>query len=284
MDIFLLEAAINGILLAGVLALLALGLNLIFGVVDVVWLAYAELMMVGMYAVFWGYDIMDWPLLLAFAVAIVIVGILGALIHFLVISPLLGKEPINQLLATGGLLFFLQSAATLFFGTEYYNLGISIPPLEIAGLYISSTRLFSFGVAIAAALLLYLFMSRTYLGTAIKAVSQDRNIVSLMGVNSRRIYMITSAIGGALAGLAACLLSLEFDVHPFVGNSFGPLLFIICVLGGLGSLKGGFVGALVVSQAIALGGYLFTTEIAYVITFGLFIVIMFFKPKGLFAR
>lgn len=284
MDIFLVEAAINGILLAGVLALLALGLNLIFGVVDVVWLAYAELMMVGMYAVFWAYGIMGWPLLLAFVTSIVIVAILGALIHLLVISPLLGKEPINQLLATGGLLFFLQSASTLFFGTEYYNLGISVPPVEIAGLYISSTRLYSFAVAIAAGLLLYLFMSRTYLGTAVKAVSQDREIVSLMGVDSRRIYMLTSAIGGALAGLAACLLSLEFDVHPFVGNSFGPLLFIICVLGGLGSLTGGFVGALIVSQSIALGGYLFTTEISYVMTFGLFIVIMFFRPKGLFSK
>lgn len=284
MDIFLVETILNGILLAGILALLALGLNLIFGVVDVVWLAYAELMMVGMYTMYGAYSVLGLPLIVAFPVAILAVGALGALVHVLVIAPLLGKDPINQLLATGGLLFFLQSAATLLFGTEYRNIGISLPPLEIGGIDLSTTRLLSFGVAITASLALYLFLSRTYLGTAIKAIAQDRGVVQLMGVDARRIYLITSAIGGALAGLAACLLSLEFDVHPFVGTSFGPLLFIICVLGGLGSLKGGLVGAIMVSQSVALGGYFLTNELAYVITFFLFILIMFVRPKGLFAK
>lgn len=284
MDIFVVETIINGLLLAGVLALLALGLNLIFGVVDVVWLAYAELVMVGMYAVLWSHSVLGLPLLLAFALSIVAIGVLGALIHVLIIAPLLGREPINQLLATGGLLFFLQSAATLIFGTEYRNLGVSLPPINIGDMFISSTRLLSFAVAVIASLLLYLFLSKTYLGTAVKAVAQDRDIVRLMGVDSRRIYIVTSAIGGGLAGLAACLLSLEFDIHPFVGNSFGPILFIICVLGGLGSLAGGFVGAFIISQSIALGGYFLTSELAYLITFGLFILVMFIRPQGLFAR
>ncbi|CAN7569305.1 branched-chain amino acid ABC transporter permease [Rhizobium sp. LjRoot30] len=284
MDMFLVEAFINGLLLAGVLGLLALGLNLIFGVVDVVWLSYAELAMVGTYGVFWTYSVLGWPLLLSFAAAIALCGVLGALIHYLIISPLLDKEPLNQLLATGGLLFFLQSMATLLFGTEFRNLGLVVPPIEIADMYISTVRAISFGVAVVASLGLYFFLSRTYLGTAIKAIAQDRDVMSLMGVNPRRLYLITSALGGGLAGLAACLLSLEFDIHPFAGNSYGPLLFIICVLGGLGSLIGGLVAALLVSEAVALGGYFLTNELAYVIAFGLFVIVMFIRPKGLFAK
>src|SRR5436309_9231875 len=106
MDIFLLEAVLNGILLGGVLALLALGLNLIFGVVDVVWIAYAELMMCGMYALYWLYAFYGLPFIGAAAVAILFVALLGVVVHYLIIEPVLGSPPINQLLATGGLLFF----------------------------------------------------------------------------------------------------------------------------------------------------------------------------------
>src|SRR5436853_6742709 len=109
MDMFLLEAAINGLLLAGVLALLTLGLNLIFGVVDVVWIAYADLVMCGMYAVYWLHSYYGWPLPLASLAAVIGVAALGMLVHLVIIAPVLRAAPINQLLATGGLLFFLQS-------------------------------------------------------------------------------------------------------------------------------------------------------------------------------
>ena len=111
-DIYLLEALINGILLGGVLALLSLGLNLIFGVIDVVWICYAELIMLGMYGMYFLYRGYHLPIVVAAAVCMVGVGILGVLLHALGIAPLLGTAPINQLLATGGVLFFLQSAAT----------------------------------------------------------------------------------------------------------------------------------------------------------------------------
>jgi branched-chain amino acid transport system permease protein len=133
-DIYLLEAIINGFLLGGILALLALGLNLIFGVIDVVWICYAELVMLGMYTVFWLYSKFGVPLVFAFIGAIVMVAILGYLVHCLIISPILGSAPINQLLATGGLLFFLQSFSTLIFGIEFRNIGVRLPVLEIFGM------------------------------------------------------------------------------------------------------------------------------------------------------
>jgi branched-chain amino acid transport system permease protein len=105
-----------------------------------------------------------------------------------------------------------------------------------------------------------------------------------MGVDQRRIYLVTSAIGGALAGLAACLLALQYDVHPFIGNQFGPVIFMICVLGGLGNMIGGFIASFIISMIIAIGGYYSNTELAYVFAFAFFIVLMFVRPRGLFSR
>ncbi|WP_374448828.1 branched-chain amino acid ABC transporter permease [Stella sp.] len=283
MDIFLLEAVVNGILLGGVLALLALGLNLIFGVIDVVWIAYAELVMCGMYAIYWLYVVQGVPLWAAAPAAVVFVAILGMLVHKLIISPILGSAPINQLLATGGLLFFLQSFATLLFGADFRNIGLRLPIIEVGDLFVSFARLMAFCVALLGMLGLWLFLKRTYVGTAIRAIAQDREIMILMGVDPKRVYLITSALGGGLAGLAAALLVLQYDVHPFIGLSFGPITFMICVLGGLGSMIGGFVAAFVMSQIISVGGFYTSIELSYVLAFLLFIVMIFVRPQGLFG-
>ena len=283
-DIYLLEALVNGVLLGGVLALLSLGLNLIFGVIDVVWICYAELIMLGMYGMYFLYSVYHAPILLAALVCIVAVGALGVILHVLVIAPLLGSAPINQLLATGGVLFFLQSAATVMFGVEFRNLGFRLPVLKVSALFISYARLLAFGAALAGMVLVYLFLTRTYTGTAIRAIAQDRQIMTLMGVDSRRIYLVTSGLGGGLAGLAACLLVLQYDVHPFIGLSFGPITFLICVLGGLGNFVGGFVAAFVFAELISLGGLYLDLEWGYVFAFAFFIVMMFVRPAGLLAR
>jgi branched-chain amino acid transport system permease protein len=284
MDLYLVEAIINGILLGGVLALLALGLNLIFGVIDVVWIAYADIVMCGMYVIYFLYASYGVPLPLAFLIAIVAMAGFGMVVHLVIISPVLNSAPINQLLATGGLLFFLQSFATLLFGTDFRNIGVRLPILEVASVYISFARLIAFGVGLVGAVVLYVFLKRTYIGTAIRAIAQDRDIIGLMGVDQRRIYLVTSAIGGALAGLAACLLALQYDVHPYIGNTFGPVIFMICVLGGLGNMIGGFIASFIISQIISIGGYYSSTELAYVFAFAFFIVLMFIRPRGLFAR
>jgi branched-chain amino acid transport system permease protein len=284
MDIYLVEAIINGVLLGGVLALLALGLNLIFGVIDVVWIAYSDIVMCGMYLIYWLYVGLGWPLLLASAVTITSLAVFGILVHLLIIEPILGSPPINQLLATGGLLFFLQSFATLVFGTDFRNIGVRLPVIEFEGVYISFARLLAFGTALIGSIALYFFLKRTFIGTAIRAIAQDRDIIGLMGADRRRIYLITSMIGGALAGFAACLLALQYDVHPFIGNTFGPLIFMICVLGGLGDMIGGFIAAFVISQIISIGGYYSNTELSYVLAFTFFIVLMFVRPRGILTR
>ena len=268
----------------GVFGLLALGLNLVFGVIDVVWICYAELIMLGMYAMYFLYTGYAAPFPLAAVISIIGVGILGVLLHVLVIQPLLGTAPINQLLATGGVLFLLQSAATVMFGIDFRNLGIRLPVLDLAGMYISYARVLAFGAALIGMIALYLFLARSYTGTAIRAIAQDRQIMPLMGVDVRRLYIITSLIGGALAGLASCLLVLQYDVQPFIGLTFGPIIFLICVLGGLGNIVGGFVAAFLFAEIISVSGLYLDLEWGYVFAFGFFVVLMFVRPQGLLAR
>jgi branched-chain amino acid transport system permease protein len=207
----------------------------------------------------------------------------GAALHQFVIRPVLAAEPINQLLVTGGVLFFLQAAATFAFGIEFKNIGVTFPPIVISEISFSMPRLIAFGVALAGMLAMYLFLKRTYLGTAIRAISQDRSIMPLMGVNPHRIFILTSALGGGLAGLAACLLVLQYDIHPAIGLSFGPITFLICVLGGLGNMAGGFIAAFIFAQFISVGGFFLAVEWGYVIAFVFFIAVMFWRPQGIWG-
>ena len=282
LDIFFLEALLNGILLAGLLALLALGLNLVFGVIDVVWICYAELVMVAMYGIHYAYK-GGMPFLIAALFGILIAALAGAILHVLVIRPVLETAPINQLLVTGGVLFFLQAVATMAFGVEFKNVGISLGSISVADMSFSRSRIIGFVVALVGMLGLWLFLTRTYIGTAIRAIAQDRQIMPLMGVNSKMIYLVTSAVGGGLAGLAAALMVLNYDIYPQIGLQFGPLVFMICVLGGLGNMIGGFVAAFIISQFIAVGSSCFHTEWGYAVAFLFFIVAIFFKPHGLFG-
>jgi branched-chain amino acid transport system permease protein len=283
-DIYLLEVVVSGFLLGGVLALLALGLNLVFGVIDVVWICYAEMIMLGMYGMYFMVTVWHVPYVIAAIIAVAGVGILGVALHIIVIQPLLEAAPINQLLATGGVLFFLQSFATVVFGIDFRNLGIRLPVLSIGELPISYARLLAFGVALVSMLAVWLFLTRSYIGTAIRAIAQDRQIMPLMGVDSRKIYLVTSMVGGSLAGLAACLLVLQYDVHPFIGLSFGPIIFMVCVMGGLGNMIGGFIAAFIFAEIISVGGLYLDLEWGYVFAFCFFIAMMFARPQGILAR
>src|SRR5256885_4949738 len=161
-DIYLLEAMVNGILLGGVLALLALGLNLIFGVIDVTWICYAELVMIGMYGMYFMVQVYGLPYWIAAPLTILLVAALGAALHYIDIAPLLTAPTINQLLATGGVLLILQSFATVAFGIEFRNLGIRLPVLMFGDMNFSYARLLSFAAALIAMVTVDLFLTPAF--------------------------------------------------------------------------------------------------------------------------
>src|SRR2546430_2153129 len=196
---------------------------------------------------------------------------------FLDISDISLFEPVSTAILLGGVLALLALGLNLIFG-------VTLPVLMFGDMNFSYARLLSFAAALIGMVVVYLFMTRTFTGTAIRAISQDRQIMSLMGVDTKRLYIVTSALGGALAGLAACLLVLQYDVHPFVGLSFGPITFLICVLGGLGNFIGGFIAAFVFAGVNSPRGLFSDLEWGYVLAFAFFIVMMFIRPAGLLAR
>jgi branched-chain amino acid transport system permease protein len=181
-------------------------------------------------------------------------------------------------------LFFLQAVATVIFGVDFSNIGVRMPSFLVGDISLSMARLIAFSVAMVAIAATYLFLNKTYAGTAIRAISQDRGIMPLMGVDPGRIYLLTSAVGGALAGLAACLLVLQYDIHPAIGLTFGPITFLVCVMGGLGNLVGGFVAAFIFAQFISVGGYVIAIEWGYVLAFVFFIAMMFIRPEGILTQ
>jgi branched-chain amino acid transport system permease protein len=253
-------------------------------VIDIVWIAYVDLVALCMYAVYFLVQVYGWPVWAGGLAALALGAALGVLVHLLVISPILTSPPVNQLLATGGLLFFIQSFATFLWTTDHKSVRLNLPSLELGGIFLPFTRLIPFAISILAMVALYLFLTRTFIGTAIRAVSQDRDAMRLMGASPQRVYVVTSAVGGLMAGLAGALLIFQYSVHPFFGGQFGPLTFMICVLGGLGNMVGAFVASFIMSEIISLAGVVWSTEMGYVIAFVVFIVMIFARPGGILAR
>ncbi|NIU83691.1 MAG: branched-chain amino acid ABC transporter permease, partial [Candidatus Thorarchaeota archaeon] len=192
-----LSAAMNGILLGGVLALLAFGLNLIFGVVKIIHMAYGQFVMLGLYLIYVLTMQLRLPLVFSALIAVFAMAILGSLTQLLVIGPLLGAPRLNQLLALAGLIIVLENLAMVIWGADYRGIPLYLPILNIGNFYIRGSCLFAFLGALITLGLLYLFLNKTYVGLSIRATAQDTEIAKLMGVNSRLVYFITLAAGGA---------------------------------------------------------------------------------------
>ena len=200
LDIFFLEAVLNGILLAGLLALLALGLNLVFGVIDVVWICYAELVMVGMYGIHYAHK-GGAPFLLAALLGILLIAAAGALLHLLVIRPVLDRRRSTSSSSPAGCCSSSRPPPPWPSGSSSGTSASGCGSMSLVDMSFSWARIVAFAVALGGMLALWLFLTRTYMGTAIRAISQDRQIMPLMGVDQRKVYLVTSAIGGGLAGL-----------------------------------------------------------------------------------
>lgn len=281
MEILIINAFANGILLGGVLALLAFGLNLIFGVVKVIHMAYGQCVMLGMYAIYTlkvGYGV---PLLWASALSVLLMALWGALLHLLVIRPLLGAERLNQLLALAGLIIVFENLAHVIWGADLRGIRVDLPVVNLGNVFLKTSNLVAFVGALVVLGILYVFLHKTYVGLAIRAVAQDTECARLMGVNPSRIYLVTLAIGGALTGLIAAFFSPIYSVHPHFGGSFTLMAFIIVVLGGMGNLAGGFIAAFIIGLVTSLAAVVTSTEVAEIVALVIFILVVLIRPQGL---
>ena len=278
------EVLINGFLLGGVYAVIAIGLNLIFGVSGIIQLAYGDMAMIGMYVIYWLIVLYHANLSVsALASILVLIGISGVL-QKAMFDRLLDAPELNQILATGGLVVLLESLAQLLWGADYRTVKVAFPVFRVSGISISLSKLVIFVVSVLCLGLLYIFLSRTYEGRAIRAVAQDKIGAALIGINLRRTYLVAACVGGALIGIAAACLVLIYSIYPQVGLTFTTLAFVIVVFGGLGNMLGALVGSFIISETMMLSAVFVGLELAEAITFAIFIVILIFRPHGILGR
>lgn len=279
----LFQLVINGLMLGGVYAIISVGLTLIFGIVRVVNFAHGELLMGAMYAAYLASKHLGLhPYASALPLVVVFFGV-GALIQRLIIQPLLDADAHVQIFATVGLSTALMNLALLVFGANMQ----SVPPSAAQGAYqlgslrIVTTQLVMFVVSIGVIATLHLFLQRTFLGRAIRATAQNRMAAAVMGVDVKRIYVITFGLGTACVALAGALLTPSYPVFPTIGTYFVLTAFVVVVLGGMGSLYGAFLGAMIIGLVDGLSGYYVGPDLKEVVYFVLFLAILVTRPTGL---
>ena len=277
----ILSAIINGIFFGGSLALLAYGLNLCFGVLNIIHFFYGQTVMVGLYIVFTLTVWLHIPLIVSCLVAVAVIAALHIVVHLAVVQPLLKAPLLNQFLALASIMIILENSAMGIWGATYRGVPISLPVLSIGELYIRTSNLIAFLGCLVVVGLLYLFLNKTYTGLAIRAIAQDTEMASLMGMNPRRVYLITLALVGVLAGVVAAFFVPIYAVHPHWGGTFTLMAFVIVVLGGLGSLAGGLLAAFIIGVVMMVASFLTIPEGGPIAAYLIFLVVILLRPQGL---
>ena len=282
----LLQVLLDGIMNGMLYALVAVGLCLIWGVMDVINFAHGEYLMVAMYVSYWlGFMANVDPLISIFAGGLFIF-ILGALTYWLIIRYTIGKPPLSALLATFGLAMLLKNLCLNQFSPNFrilsgtwladktFNLGFLIVPVP---------QLTTAVLALVVVGLIYSMIRSTRFGWAVQATALDKEAAELMGINTERIYILIFGIGGATVGIAGGIMPTYLAVHPEVGTMFSLIAFVCVAMGGFGSIPGALVAALLIGIVEALSGYYIAPVFKYVAVFGLYLALVFLRPKGIFG-
>jgi branched-chain amino acid transport system permease protein len=279
------QLVISGLLIGSVYALMSIGLTLIFGVLRVVNFAHGEFLMIAMYGAWTFNRLLGLNPYFAAIAVVPAMFLFGALVYRLVIGSALAKPHLVVVFATMGLSIFLQNVALMAMTADLRD----VPPIfarsiSIGGIYIKGELLLGFIVTLLCTVILQWVIKRTFLGKAIRATVQDGEAAKLMGIAVPRIFLITFAAGSALVGLAACVMLPLFSVFPTVGLNFVLIAFVIVVLGGMGSIEGALLGGFCVGVVQSVSSYYVAPAFGQLFFFLLFLLVMIFRPNGLFGQ
>jgi branched-chain amino acid transport system permease protein len=284
----LIQQLINGLMLGSAYSLVAIGYTLIFGVLRVLHFAHGEVLMAG---AFMGLFIILWsglPLYITLPLTMIATGVLGLIIEFLAIRPLRKDFHLAPLLSTIGVTIILQNLAVKLFGgygTKFPN-PIEIPDFRVGPYLISSAEVLIVGISLLLMVVLYFIIAKTKVGRAMRAVAESHLTAGFLGVNVDRIVLVTFGIASALAGAAGVMVGISFHaVSPFIGLTFALKGLVVMLLGGLGNVVGAMIGGLILGLAEVMSIALLPTEINLqdIFSFGIMILILIFKPTGLFG-
>jgi branched-chain amino acid transport system permease protein len=279
----LLQVIISGLLLGGVYALFAAGLNMIFGVLRVINLAHGELMMLGAYTTYWLYA--EWGVnpLLTLPVSAVVIFALGAFIERTLIDRLVNQPLLSSLLLTFGLSTLFMGTALYFWTANFRSVPYLSGSVDVLGLDVSKTRMVAFAIALAVTGATFAFLRYSTFGKAIRATAQHSEVAQVCGIDVRRVRVVTFGLGSAMAGVAGSLIAMIFTVSPEMGRAFIGRAFAIVVLGGLGSFVGAFVGALILGVTETVTAFYTDTQLSEAVAYAVLVIVLLVRPTGLFG-
>jgi branched-chain amino acid transport system permease protein len=281
-----LQIAANGLVLGGLYACIAVGFSLVWGVLNVINVLHGSFIVLGSYVAYFAYVHLSIHPFISVVIAGAVLYALGYVLQAGIINRVVTAPVLITLTLTFGLDLILNNAMLLAFTADYQAVNLANPlgVVKLGPVYLPGDRVAAMCLALLLTLLLYRLLRDSRIGRAIVAVRMDREAAALMGVDVKNINAITFAIGALMAGAAGALLSIIFPISPLNGPLFLGKAFVVCVLGGLGSVPGAMVGGLVLGVIESFGSYWLGPEHAVTLSFGLLLFLLFVRPSGLMGR
>ena len=283
----LIQTFISGLSLGSIYALIALGYTMVYGIAKMLNFAHGDIIMVGAYAVITAVFTMGLPPFIAILISIALCALLGIVIEFLAYRPLRQAQPLAVLITAIGVSYLLQNLALLIYGSEQkaFPTIVALPTVHIGGVYIDGITLATLVVTAVIMVALSLFINKTRMGKAMRAVSEDKEAAELMGISVNRTITVTFAIGSALAGVAAIFYGAAYTyIRPTTGAMPGIKAFTAAVFGGIGSIPGAMLGGILLGVIEQLSKTYISTLWADAIVFGVLVVVLVVKPTGLLGK
>ena len=287
---FWFELVASGLITGGIYALVALGLNLQYGLMRIMNISHGEFLMLGAYLTWLAYTVFGFnPVAFIPVVALVLFAI-GLVVYRLCFRAIARTSPTveiieaRSLLIGFGLMYLVQNAAYLAWGADLRGYSFLADPVEIAGARFTGNRLLAFGFAVAASLAMLAVLRWTMVGKAVRAMMQSPTGAQLVGIDTAVLHPVVFGAGLALAGVAGALLSMVYEITPGMGEPYTVTALIVIVLGGLGSAAGCLIGGLLLGVVEALGMHFMSPSLKMLLSYGVFIAVLLARPKGLFAR
>lgn len=280
------QTVANGLIIGGTYALMAIGLTLVFGFMELVNFAHGELYMLGAYFAFTFIVMMGLPYWVGLPLAVITVMVLGYLLDRVLFRPLRGEDILVRMLTTVGLMIIFPNLAILIWNPVPKRVPVPVEanPLVLGSIRLAPVHLMVVIVALVVIVGFHLFMQHTKTGTAMRATFQDREVAAAMGVDVERIYGYTFAIGAGMAAAGGALLSMVYIIMPTMGSMATTKAFAVVILGGLGNFLGAVLGALIIGVSETLAATYAVTGYKDAVAFLLLVLILLLKPSGLLGK
>ena len=282
----IIQAIISGLLMGLIYALVAVGLSLIFGLMEIVNFAHGEFLMLAMFTTFWLWSLAGLDPLLSLPLVASILGLAGILVHFGIIRRLLKAPMLAQVCGTFGLGIALRAGAQFLWTPDFRTITnpLIAGRVQIGPIFIGQPQLVAGTICLLSFVALWLFITRTETGLGLQATAQDRQAAAVMGIPTERMSALGWAIGLGCVGVAGSMLSTFYYIFPEVGVSFALLAFVAVALGGFGSILGSLVAGVAIGLVESLGGLLLDPSYKTLVVFGLYLAVVIVRPHGLFGR